>query len=262
MAGRVRRNLRPRTLGPHTPAPPAIPDDSAQPELQRVDSHGDAGSGASPAAEPASQAPAAHICKPSQQSLHDIYHVAFLLRQRLCPDLVPAILNHAEYWLCHSTRLNKSISVMQHSSPQLLLRTPPINPPVRLKNPIRKVAFSISSHDQGWCSDGNGGSWTWFEASIAPSAPEDQEIYPMIVSPREVARNKIGEKTMQEHAVQWPRVVAGNDEEEEERRRSDLSWVERLHRGDAVALQAFARFAGWENYVADARIDVYTAAVV
>lgn len=44
-------------------------------------------------------------------------------------------------------------------------------PTPRLQYPVRKVVFTIRSHDQGWCSEPENrgtfnGSWTWFEAGL------------------------------------------------------------------------------------------------
>jgi hypothetical protein len=44
-------------------------------------------------------------------------------------------------------------------------------PTPKLQYPVRKVVFTIRSHDQGWCSEPENrktynGSWTWFEAGL------------------------------------------------------------------------------------------------
>lgn len=45
--------------------------------------------------------------------MHDIYHIAFLLRQKLVPDLIAPILDYAEiYWsLANETQVGKYVRV-------------------------------------------------------------------------------------------------------------------------------------------------------
>ncbi|KAJ9621682.1 hypothetical protein H2203_007171 [Taxawa tesnikishii (nom. ined.)] len=270
--------------------------------------------------------PRAYPPPPPSPSLRDIYHTTFLLRQKLCADLVPSILEHAQYWLAHTTTTThpasvpspstssistatpsssaqptrqtfQPVTVRADNSPTTLLLTAPVNPRVRLAQPVRRVVFTIDSHDQGWCNAPDQGSWTWFEASIAPDCSaggdgcgRDDIAGTMVVGNREVVRNAAGHGRSSRKVVVWPRErkdatgdgggerdttgstqsgegftqpgAADEDEDEEKGRREEEAWVARLRRGDAIALQAFARFAGWENHIRSARIDIYTAAVV
>ena len=45
-----------------------------------------------------------------------------------------------------------------------------------LRNPVRKIVFTIKSRDQGWGGGANGatyhGSYTWFEAGLERFDPE------------------------------------------------------------------------------------------
>lgn len=54
---------------------------------------------------------------------------------------------------------------------EFFLGLTPDSPPPTLAHPVRKIAFHIRSHDQGWggqVEDHNTfrGSWTWFEVGL------------------------------------------------------------------------------------------------
>ena len=196
--------------------------------------------------------------------MRDIYHIAFLLRQKLVPDLISTILYHAGifvergYW---TDRRKLELDVQEDEAPATCLRTPPIRSSVRLQNPVRKVVFQIRSHDQGWASDRNAGSWTWFTAGIVKKnngndeslSQEDTQNDRVVDYERELVRNEVGNCEIKVHKVEW-----SLDSDSEEDRR----WISALENGDRIVVRAWARYSGWVNQVFGASVAIYTAAVI
>jgi hypothetical protein len=103
-----------------------------------------------------------------EDQVSSIYHVAFILRQKLPPELVPAILDYAELWMKHTTACHNQITVTEHgfNSDRVRLGSGPTGQSSRTYlssatigteglsgiRPVRKVMFTITSHDQGWSS--------------------------------------------------------------------------------------------------------------
>lgn len=92
--------------------------------------------------------------------MHDIYHIAFLLRQKLVPDLIAPILDYAEiYWSsANETQVGKYVRVSQSNAPREVLTSDGVVSKARVRHPVRKVVFKITSHDQGWASSRDSGS--------------------------------------------------------------------------------------------------------
>lgn len=198
------------------------------------------------------------------RNLPDIYHASFLLRQLLLPELVPQILDEAEYWLKSTTERSGKVAVSDrsHRLPMLeqaglhYLSSEPIGDErLRILKPIRKVAFTITSKDQG-VSDYPSyhgtyeQSYTWFEAVTRGrdviEATRDQS--------RRIITNVHAGKEYKTHVVTW-RYNAENEEERE--------WVTtNLKKGRQVDITVWARFPGWTNNVGSARIDVFTATII
>ncbi|KAF2724273.1 hypothetical protein K431DRAFT_282118 [Polychaeton citri CBS 116435] len=210
-----------------------------------------------------------------QAQLHRIYHVAFLLRQKLVPDVVPQILDTAGFYVAQTCarELPQPFTVVQHASPRQVLETPPVTCSVRSKRPVRKVVFEIESHDQGWASDMDGGTWTWFTARIeqipSPSPPAsdgdgtdgdedaatehrqppaDEASDDIRSNEIEIVRNPLASKQWVKHYVEMTA--------------EDSDWVASLAVGDWITVQACAVFSGWRNHVKNVAVTVYTAAVV
>lgn len=202
--------------------------------------------------------------------LRDIYHTAFLLRQKLVPDVVPAILRYAGLLQRHVYSAgprtdNRHLIVTQNSAPKRTLITPPIQSSARLQNPVHKVVFSIQSSDQGWASNRDAGSWTWFTAGVYPkNQPEDEEPADdeaarverddrFLPREREIFRNDVASSEMKLHIVEWSADSKNADERK---------WVETLENGDRIAVRAWAQFSGWQNKIKSVSVAIYTAAVI
>ena len=203
----------------------------------------------------------------NKEGLRDIYHITFLLRQKLVPDVVPAIIHHAGLFERHtySTGRTQPYTITERSAPSTCLETKPIQSSARVQNPVRKVVFAIRSCDQGWTSQRDGGSWTWFTAGVIKPTQSTQNEEAehrlgkmtlddtFLNQERGLFRNEIASGIMRTHIVEW----TIESENEEERR-----WISGLENGDTIAVRAWAQFGGWENKVGEVSVAVYTAAVV
>lgn len=208
--------------------------------------------------------------QPQSWTRHDIYHAAFLLRQKLPAELVPEILNHAEYWLKSSVSRDAMVSVTQHSlrpsseghAPTGLpyLSTKPIGMDgLTGLHPVQKVVFTINSKDQGhsWDSAWHGTyehSWTWFEATVEENGASVDLGFEEGEG-RRITTNIHAGREYKTQVIIW--TEAGEKEEKWVRGLK----VRGLKRGQVITLRAWARFPGWQNNVNSATIDVYTSAV-
>jgi ankyrin repeat domain-containing protein 50 len=178
---------------------------------------------------------------------HEVYHVAFLLCQVTIPDLIPQILDLAEYWpktfsCCQDER---TYDHFRNAGARYV--TARVASQIRPRM-VRKVVFSIMSHDQGWCGNVSAGSWTWFEAQVQLS--NEQE--PSEFTQKELFRNVIADKNYKTHEVTWR-----YDAEDEEER----SLIRSLQTGSVITVHPWARFGGWVNHVSSANVEIYAAVV-
>ena len=226
---------------------------------------------------------------------HDIYHIAFLLQQKLPPELVPRIVDQAEFWLKSTVSLEEEmqvadIHIMGRRDHYLCagvtyLSTLPLGEvagegpdSIRLvgKQPVRKVVFHTVSQDQGWSSfpDDHGtdrGCWTWFEAVVRDAS---QPTYQQVVRDHQENRNNQESETQQPlqdppqgvelmrnlHALRewrgYSKALSVHDEDEGVR-----NWMSGLERGQVLDLTVWARYPGWQNRVKSASIDVYLSVI-
>jgi hypothetical protein len=198
---------------------------------------------------------------PRASNIHDIYHTVFLLQQRLVRDVIPAIIEYAELYECAASedRFYPIQRISEHQAPKQLLVCEIPKPTARVLRPVRKVAFRINSHDQGFASDRNGGSWTWFTAQkLSPTAeacqsePNDATAALAAEEHREIFRNPIANSHWFTHEI-----VRRADSEDA----AEAEWVLSLKEGDRFAVHAWARFPAWVNHVSDISVKVYTVAV-
>jgi hypothetical protein len=195
------------------------------------------------------------------QNARDIYHTFFLLRQKLPPELAYTILEDAEYWLKSTTERKDSVIVTDRNQRTLTqqaglhyLSSEPIGTEgMGRLHPVRKVIFTITSKDQGWADNPllNGTyeqSYTWFEAvtrgrSVTEHAPHPES--------RRIVTNVRAGKEYKTHVVALYAKADNKGERE---------WVkDNLKTGHQVDVTVWARYPGWENHVAAARIEVFTA---
>lgn len=194
-------------------------------------------------------------------NIHEIYHIVFLLQQRLVRDVIPAIIEYAELYECTPAerRSYPHHRVSQYEAPMRLLICDVTQPLARVLRPVRKIVFRINSHDQGFASDPNAGSWTWFSAQKLPAVDQDCQISGAESSGavgvreyRELYRNPVADRRWVTHEVTW-RADSDNSAEAE--------WVSSLKGGDRFAVYAWARYPAWVNHISDISVVLYTAAI-
>lgn len=184
-------------------------------------------------------------------------------RIRSTAGLISHILDLAEYWIRSTSirvDLNERGEVRRWGEPL----TPYIMSRVitsRSSQPVRRVAFEITSHDQGYCSNPDRGlSWTWFTADVhrrenstlakqlagfQDQGNANREIY--------LAHNRGANWEWFTHRLSWS--LADDSAAASSERRS---WITGLTPGDRIVVVPHARYPGWENWVRRIKIDVFT----
>jgi hypothetical protein len=195
------------------------------------------------------------------RNARDAYHTFFLLRQKMPPELAYTILEDAEYWMKSTTERTEAVVVTDRHQRTLsqqaglhYLSSEPIGTEgIGRLHPVRKIVFTVTSKDQGWADNPalNGTyeqSYTWFEAitrgrDVTEGAPHSES--------RKIVTNVRAGKEYKTHVV----ALYANAEDKGEK-----EWVKNnLKRGHQVDITVWARYPGWANHVAAARIDVFTA---
>lgn len=183
-------------------------------------------------------------------SFHDVYHMTFLLRQILLPELVPQILNDAEYWLKTTNARSDDVNISQSEAGFVYLRSQQVT--AIIHHAVRRVEFTITSRDQGW-ADNSSNSWTWFEAGIHRRFEHEGDDHSQeMTMKRRLCENVAASRENRMYSVVW-KFDSENEEERE--------WLRALSSGDSIVLTVHARFPGWTNKVHSAEIKVYTAGV-
>lgn len=191
--------------------------------------------------------------KTPPRDLHDVCEVIFLLRQRVVPDLIPDILDLAEYWIVTSAARASRRAKYTASTAGLayVMATLPDYLP---SESVRKIEFSTVSRDQGWSSfpaDHNTyqNSHTWFEV-VADEADGNTRVESF--APVKIITNVHAGKEWKKHHVVWT-----HDSED----RHIRGVVASLKGGQRIAITAHAQYPGWTNHVSSASIDLYTPRV-
>ena len=191
-------------------------------------------------------------------------------RPALPAELILQILNHPTRWVrLYSISHPPSV---EPNRPIVLVRNRPTGIPVLYTRPfsepevrqLRKVVFTFSSRDQGWSSNPDGGSWSWFEASLAqlPSTDEDGQgdavewtgSYEWLEKWMERHEKRLTNQPR--YKIQTNRHASTESEESTIELTDEHELVQRVKEGDRVVLWACACFPGWENRVYEAKITV------
>jgi hypothetical protein len=191
--------------------------------------------------------------KTSPRDVHAVCKVIFLLRQVTIPDLIPEILDLAQYWVVTSAaRASRQakFTASNTGQPYVMATLPEYLP----RGSVRKTAFSTVSRDQGWSSypaDHNTyeNSHTWFE--VAVYEPDENRPASFCTGMRVVTNIHAG-KEWKKHDVVW------THDSGDERVRDVIA---NLKGGQRIAVTACAAYPGWENRVSSASIDIYTPRV-
>jgi hypothetical protein len=216
---------------------------------------------------------ATHVMR--ERTREEIYYTAFLLRQKLPAELVPAILDHAECWVKTASIVERDLSVTEidiikrddgnggtrdEGVPYLF--TDPIGMEgLSGLHPVRKVVFTIESSDQGysWDREWHGTynhSWTWFEAVVLEFDEEDDAA---LREGKRILCNLHASIEPMRHVVEWD--LSSDERENVFSEGGEADWVKRLVRGQRIGITVWAQFNGWTNIVRSAKIEVFTAAV-
>ncbi|KAI2625656.1 ankyrin [Hypoxylon sp. NC1633] len=131
----------------------------------------------------------------------------------------------------------------------------------RVPRPVRRVAFEITAHDQGYCEDpSRGTSWTWFTADI--QRRQSSSLVKELVGQQDqggsnreinIAYNRGANPEWFTHKVSWEYADDLKAQQSE-----SGTWIRALAPGDRIAVVPRARFPGWENWVMRVQIDVFT----
>ena len=170
-------------------------------------------------------------------------------RPALPVELVLQILSHPSRWLLTTTvYLSVPARVPSSEAERAIVHTPPISPhqlPL-----IRRLVFTFRSKDQGWSSYGEDhgsyrNSWTWFEAGLRKLAGEENALSPM-------------DQPERRYRLQCNRHAGREVEDYRFELEKDHPLLQEMQAGDEVVLWALARFGGWENFVQEAAIQLWT----
>lgn len=188
------------------------------------------------------------------RDLHDVCEAIFLLRQLVVPDLIPDILDLAEYWVVTSAaRASRRAEFTQSNAGRayVIASLPDYLP----ASSVRKIEFSTVSRDQGWSSFPTQygtyeNSHTWFEVVVYE--PDAYQLANVVTPKIKITTNVHAGKEWKKHDVVWM-----HDSEDEQVR--DL--LANLKGGQKIAITAWAMYPGWKNHVSSASIDIYTPRV-
>jgi ankyrin repeat protein len=210
------------------------------------------------------------------------YYVKAASGQRLPPFIISYIIDLAEYWLMNRTQRSGPLMVTElefYNTPYL--RSAPItgNP----EYPVRRIEFDITSHDQGWADSITTGwpydhSYTWFEASREPKQGTTMAKALHLSGP-EIVKNVRASREWKRHHVFWPESLvrafdcdgaSDNKQQNATEFYVDpvdnppilLKWIREIKPGDRVCVHMRARFPGWQNYVSQAEVTVYTSSLL
>ncbi|KAL3485671.1 hypothetical protein BJX62DRAFT_216812 [Aspergillus germanicus] len=156
--------------------------------------------------------------------------------------------------------------------------------------PVRRIEFDITSHDQGWADTPTRGwpydhSHTWFEASREPKQDTmavDKSLSHL--SGPEIVKNVRASREWKRHQVFWPESLVratdcdgdgdGPRDNVEQQSATEFyidpddnppvlrKWIREIKQGDRVCVHMRARFPGWQNYVRQAELSVYTSCLL
>ncbi|KAM0806046.1 hypothetical protein BDR22DRAFT_883792 [Usnea florida] len=132
---------------------------------------------------------------------------------------------------------------------------------------LREVVFTFRSRDQGYCDNRDGGTWSWFEASLARLSRADEDVQGPCDDAAEWTGSyertgewvKLHEQSLEcQPKYQIQSNVCGSTEVSHYTigLTDEHELVQHVQEGDRVILWACARFREWENRVYEAKITV------
>ncbi|KAL9138420.1 MAG: hypothetical protein Q9175_000351 [Cornicularia normoerica] len=209
----------------------------------------------------------------SNLALLECLSIATPTRPALPTELILQILDHPTRWVyLYSIRHPPSV---HPNRPIVMIANRPTGIPLLFTRPfsardsgrLRQIVFTFRSRDQGWSSNPDNGSWSWFEASLArlPSTDEDGQGgfngTAQWTGSYEWTGEwmKLHEKRLENgprYRIQTNKHASTEPEEYTIELTDEHELVQRVNEGDRVVLWACACFPGWENRVYEAEITV------
>ena len=178
---------------------------------------------------------------------HDVYAAAWALQHFLPWELVKYTVDLAEYWPRLSVMEEEYLRIHQRQSPQAVAALPITVFRTRRAQPVRKIVFTITAHDQGWVSDPNAGTWTWFDALLVPNDRSEHLVH-------RLATNELGNGKWQTHSVTW---LAEDMKQEAKEGECKAEVMRAMQEGAELQVVAHAQFPGWVNHVRDVSIEAF-----
>lgn len=156
-------------------------------------------------------------------------------------ELILKILEYSPCWVLLSRQtLRDPVVVTSRRGSSLVHTSPPFT--ARSLNLFRKAVFIFTSHDQGWSSSPDAGSWTWFDVAVKIKTPQEDATSP------EVERRVLLQKNLQAESKPSSYIHSLD--------RSEAIFYD-LRVDDEIQLLACARFEGWVNYVEEATMEIW-----
>jgi hypothetical protein len=225
----------------------------------------------SPPVIPQNERKRSHEVEPCAEQMHNIYHIAFLLRQKLIRDVVPAILEYADLHssTTSTTKFSPTLVVSEREAPEQLIECDIAKVKTRVLRPVRKITFEIHSHDRRFAECSIEGARTWFTAR--KSSPETTLLSGSMLDldagneleyshHRDICTNALYSRrcimtdSWKPHQITW-RADSLDPVEAE--------WVSSFVAGDRFAVFAWANHhSEWHNNVANISVTVHYVAVI
>lgn len=169
-------------------------------------------------------------------------------RPALPHELILKILEYPPCWVLQSRHILRApATIYPHVKSKVLCCTPPFT--ARSLKLFGEAILTFRSHDQGWCSSRDAGSWTWFEVQL-----ENKTSGGDASSSQEDSGGHQGER----------RTILQRNRQAE---RDPMSYTHALDRskgillnllvGDEIQLLGCACFSGWINSVEEAAIEIW-----
>ena len=170
-------------------------------------------------------------------SVRDVFQICFRVREKyFLPIPVTArIFDMAEIWVRSSVTKSNLETYDQNTVRKTYLRSAPIIG--RNTQPVQKITFTITSHDQGYATVN--GSHTWFEGcQLASGGSRKVLSWPIVY-------NRPANPKWHTYRITWSRP--------------EHEFLKVVKSGDRISVIACALYQAWVNYVKDMRIDIYTS---
>ena len=198
------------------------------------------------------------------EQMHNIYHIAFLLRQKLISDVVSVILEYADLYSSTTSTIKYDFpyfGTFEPDAPEQLIECEITKAKTRVLRPVRKITFEIKSCAQRSAQDRR----TWFTAR--KSSPE-MTLLPgsmLDINERDELEYRKHREICSNDFADWPWIV---EKLHTITWRADsidpvqAEWVSSLVAGDRFAVYAWTNYPDWVNRVGEISVTVHYVAAV